>query len=309
MLVIRGDPRYARAVKVGFGSLTCQAGPGDRRKSGERYREALSLAAEAERLGFDSVWLSEHHFFADGYTPSPLVLAAAVAPRTERVAIGTGVLLAPLHHPVRLAEDAATVQLLAEGRLLLGLGQGWKREEFDLLGVDRTRRAALLESAVQTLREAWTGGLVTPKPEPPPPIWIGGMSERAVRRAARIGDVYLSSWSSVDDFRRRVEWAREECPEIEVAIVLPTFAWLGDYGAHIAEPFRYYVSCFRRGNDGDAPLVVGTHEQIAERMLEYQEAAGGSLSYTAEFAWPGLDRGVLAEAMALFAEAVIPLVR
>ena len=296
-------------MKVGFGSLTCQAGPGDGRTAGERYRDALSLATEAERVGFDSVWLSEHHFFADGYTPSPLVLAAAVAARTERIAIGTGVLLAPLHHPVRLAEDAATVQLLSDGRLILGLGQGWKREEFERLGVEHARRATLLESTVRALREAWGEGPVTPKPVPPPPIWIGGMSEAAVRRAGRVGDVYLSSWSDLEDFRRRVACAREARPDVEVAIVLPTFAWIGDYEQHVGDAFRYYVSCFQRGDGSGATLVAGTPDEVAERMLAYQDAAGGSLSYTAEFAWPGLDRAVLAEAMALFAERVIPLVR
>src|SRR5438876_9557692 len=102
-------------MRVGFGSLTCQRGPGDTRSDGERYREALDLAGEAERLGFDSVWLSEHHFFADGYTPSVLVQAGAIAARTETIAIGTGGLLGPLHNAVRLAEDAAAVQLPARG--------------------------------------------------------------------------------------------------------------------------------------------------------------------------------------------------
>jgi len=296
-------------MRVGFGSLTCQQGPGDARSVGERYRESLVLAAEAERLGFDSVWLSEHHFFADGYTPSLLVQAAAIAARTDRLAIGTGVLLAPLHNPVRLAEDAATAQLLSGGRLILGIGQGWRREEFDGLGVLYAGRHLRLDEIVATLRTAWDEGKVTPTPDPPPPIWIGGMSEPAVRRAARLGDAYLASWSTPEEFRRRVVWAREENPEVEVAIVLPTFAWEGDYEPHIQAPLAYYVSCFDRGGGKPAALVVGSPDEVAEQMLAYQEAADGALSYTAEFCWPGLDRGVLTEAMALFAGRVLPLVR
>jgi len=296
-------------MKIGFGSLTCQRGPGDPRSDGERYREALLLAAEAERLGFDSVWLSEHHFFADGYTPSLLVHAAAIAARTERIAIGTGVLLAPLHNPVRLAEDAATAQLLSDGRLVLGVAQGWKRDEFEGLGLQYQGRHVRFEEIVRTLREAWGDGPVTPKPEPPPPVWIGGMSEPAVRRAARLGDAYLASWSTVEEFRRRVVWAREEKADVEVAIVLPTFAWEGNYQAHIKEPLAYYVSCFGSAGDRLDGLVAGSPDEVAERMLAYLEAAGGTLSYTAEFNWPGLDRGVLAESMAIFAESVIPLVR
>src|SRR5712691_3791915 len=296
-------------MRVGFGSLTCQRALGDVRSDGERYREGLALAAEAERLGFDSVWLSEHHFFADGYTPSVLVHAAAIAARTNRIAIGTGVLLAPLHNPVRLAEDAATAQLLADGRLILGIAQGWRREEFDGLGVPYAGRHLRLEAIVGALRSAWGEGPVTPKPDPAPPIWIGGMSEPAVRRAARLGDAYFSSWSTPEEFRRRVVWAREEDPSVDLAIVLPTFAWEGDYRQHIEAPLAYYVSCFGRVGGPPETLVAGSPEEVAEQMLGYEQAAGGSLSYTAEFCWPGLDRSVLAEAMVLFAERVLPLVR
>lgn len=296
-------------MRVGFGSLTCQRGPGDARPDGERYRESLVLAADAERLGFDSVWLSEHHFFADGYTPSVLVQAAAIAARTTSITIGTGVLLAPLHNPVRLAEDAATVQLLAQGRLILGIGQGWRQPEFDGLGVPYAGRHSRLAQIVGVLRAAWSEGQVTPKPEPSPAIWIGGMSEPAVRRAARLGDGYLASWSSLEEFRERVRWARAESPDVEVAIVLPTFAWDGDYRRHIEAPLSYYAHCFGRASGLPETLVAGSPDEVAEQMLAYERAAGGALSYTAEFCWPGLDRGVLAEAMTIFAERVLPLVR
>ncbi len=296
-------------MRVGFGSLTCQRGPGDGRSDAERYREALDLAGDAEHAGFDSVWLSEHHFFADGYTPSLLVLAAAIAARTDRIAIGTGVLLAPLHNPVRLAEDAATAQLLSNRRLILGIAQGWKQDEFEGIGVPFRGRHHRFEEIVRTLRQAWREGAVAPKPDPPPPIWIGGMTEPAVRRAGRLGDGYLASWTSVDQFRERVAWARQENPEIEVAVVLPTFPWEGDYWRHIRAPLAYYISCFQGSGDTPDTLVAGRPDDVAERMLAYQEAAGGNLSYTAEFCWPGLDRKVLAEAMAIFADSIFPLVR
>jgi alkanesulfonate monooxygenase SsuD/methylene tetrahydromethanopterin reductase-like flavin-dependent oxidoreductase (luciferase family) len=135
------------------------------------------------------------------------------------------------------------------------------------------------------------------------------MSEPAVRRAARLGDGYLASWSSLDEFRERVRWARAESPDLELAIVLPTFAWEGDYRRHIEGPLSYYVSCFGRAGGLPETLIAGSPERVAEQMLAYERAAGGVFSYTAEFCWPGLDRGVLAEAMALFAERVLPLVR
>src|ERR671917_2017212 len=96
-------------IELGFGLITCQRGPGETRTDAEIYADALSLAEDAERLGFDSVWTSEHHFVDDAYMASVLPVCAAIAARTSRVAIGSAVLLAPLHDPVRLAEDAAAV--------------------------------------------------------------------------------------------------------------------------------------------------------------------------------------------------------
>ena len=118
------------------------------------YAECLEEIEESERLGFAGVWLSEHHFVDDGYLPSPLVVAAAVAARTERIKIGTNVLLLPMHHPLRVAEDAAVADLVSGGRFVLGVGQGYVQHEFETLGYERKYRPSLFEEGIEVIRQA-----------------------------------------------------------------------------------------------------------------------------------------------------------
>jgi alkanesulfonate monooxygenase SsuD/methylene tetrahydromethanopterin reductase-like flavin-dependent oxidoreductase (luciferase family) len=119
-----------RKVKVGY-QLDFRNPPGSTISFSELYRGSLAQVEAAERLGFDSIWLTEHHFTDDGYLPALMPAAAAIAARTTRVTIGTFVLLAPFWHPLKLAEDAAFVDVLSGGRLRLGIGLGYRAEEFE----------------------------------------------------------------------------------------------------------------------------------------------------------------------------------
>ena len=98
----------------------------------ELYRSHLELITDSEQMGFDDAWLTEHHFIDDGYSPSLLPIGAAIAARTRRLRIGTFLLLLPLHNPVRIAEDTATLDLISGGRFDLGVGLGYRPGEFDI---------------------------------------------------------------------------------------------------------------------------------------------------------------------------------
>jgi probable F420-dependent oxidoreductase len=169
----------------------------------ELFAALLRQIEFAEELGYDSIWITEHHFAEDGYAPSPLTLLAAIAARTKRVELSTDILLAPLYHAVRLAEEVATIDIISNGRAMLGLGMGYRDEEFAAFGTRRSERVRRTEEAIDVLRGAWgeapfsyTGRyyqlndlVVTPKPvrKPHPPLWLASASEPAARRAARLG--------------------------------------------------------------------------------------------------------------------------
>jgi alkanesulfonate monooxygenase SsuD/methylene tetrahydromethanopterin reductase-like flavin-dependent oxidoreductase (luciferase family) len=173
----------------------------------ELYAATLDHISRVEELGYDMVWTSEHHFIDDGYSPSVLSLCAAIAARTSRVRIGTQVALGPFYHPLRLAEDAATADILSAGRFQLGLGLGYRLEEYRTLGIPTAQRGRRLEELVRLLRAAWSPGelsftgeffdyhefSVTPKPvQQPIPVWLGAGSEPAARRAGRVADGLLA---------------------------------------------------------------------------------------------------------------------
>ena len=157
------------------------------------YGFTLELCEEAERLGCHSIWLTEHHLFDDGYLPQPLTMAAAVAARTRVVRIGTGIVIAPLHHPVEIAEQAAIVDIISSGRVEVGIGAGYRIPEFELFGADIAHRYGATDGCARELRRLWSG-VVTPAPvQSRVPIWLGYQGPQGAARAGRLGEGLLSA--------------------------------------------------------------------------------------------------------------------
>ena len=163
---------------------------------------ALDQCAWADRLGFATVTLSEHHGSPDGYLPSPLVLGAAIAARTRNLRLLLAALIAPLHDPIRLAEDIAVLDVISGGRVLPVVAAGYVESEFRAFGRRLADRARVMDEIVPLLERAWTGEpfeyrgatvRVTPRPvqRPRPPIFMGGASAAAARRAARQADHFI----------------------------------------------------------------------------------------------------------------------
>lgn len=159
------------------------------------HRWHLDLMAEADRRGVGALWVTEHHFVEDGYLPQPLTALAAVAARTERCRLGTGVVIAPLAHPMAVAEQAALVDVLSGGRLELGLGAGYVTPEFDAFGADFDQRYRDTDAMLAEIGRIHRDGGCTPEPvQDPIPLWAGYLGPVGARRAGRLG-VGLMTWN------------------------------------------------------------------------------------------------------------------
>jgi probable F420-dependent oxidoreductase len=309
------------------------------------YAECFEEIEESERLGFTGLWLSEHHFVDDGYLPSPLVVAAAVASRTRRLTIGTNVLLLPMHHPLRVAEDAAVVQLISGGRFVLGVGQGYVQHEFEALGFDRKYRPSLLEEGIEVIKRAWEEGRTgyegkrwrfddlpfEPRPEKRPPIYVGAFADPAIDRAVRLADGFLASTGGgalADTYRRvREALARhgrddEDFPFIASGVVYvhedPERAL-----ADVAPAISYQRSRYAEwGTDRDRPrpepirpedlpwerYLVGSPDEIAEGLIRlHQEAPYDHYCFWGRL--PGITHEQALANARLFASEVMPKVR
>ena len=176
-------------------------------EGGHLFEQSLREVCYAEELGFESVWLEEHHGVKNHYWPSPMTCLAGYATRTSKLLLGTDVIVLPFYHPVRAAEDAAMLDVISGGRFVFGVAIGYRPEEFALYDVPLKNRGARYAEAIGLIKQLWTEDDVTfagryfrvehakiePKPiaEPHIPLWLGGWGELSLKRAAELGDAWV----------------------------------------------------------------------------------------------------------------------
>lgn len=183
-----------------FGLLFRAQDPPDASNLTRRWKDILEAGQLAEEVGFDGLFLPEHHMMDDGYVPAPLVGLGALAAVTERVDLGTTIMLLPFYNPVQVAEHAAMVDVISGGRMILGVGVGNFEPEFELFGRTSKDQTKLFEESITIVQRLWKGedvehkseffdvkGRIRPLPKDGGRLWMGAMSFPGVRRAARFG--------------------------------------------------------------------------------------------------------------------------
>ncbi|MER6841150.1 LLM class flavin-dependent oxidoreductase [Streptomyces platensis] len=302
-----------------------------------RYRAAVEMAAFADDRGFTMVQTEEHHATTNGWMPSPLTFAGAVFGATRRIGVTVSALITPLHDPLRLAEDLASLDLLSGGRLITVAGLGYRPEEYAAHGKDWPGRGPLQDEVLQALLSAWTGEpftyqgrtvRVTPRPytRPHPPLLIGGSSRAAARRAARLGLPFFPS----AHLPELAAYYQEQCaahgtdgwvmqpPERTALLHLsedPDRTW-AEYGSHLLHEARMYASWQSAGSrsavrssarDVGALRAEGVYRVVTPDdcvRLARRTGAGGSLILHPLCGGMPVDEGW--RSLHLFAERVLP---
>lgn len=231
------------------------------------FEEITKATQLAERVGIDGVLFGEHHGSARNQFPALLNLLSALAARTERVQLGTSILLSALYNPVWIAEEAAQVDVISKGRLILGLGLGYQPGDFSHFAVPFANRVSLFEEGVEVIRRAWTerpfsfvgkrhrfrsvSVFPVPVQRPHPPIWLAGWTVEGVKRAARLGDAWvtdpiqnLAGLQAMAACYAEMRAARGLPPRTvlmrEILIDRSRSAALEHYGPGLLETYRYY---------------------------------------------------------------------
>lgn len=297
-----------------FGIYSSIADPPAGERLDRAVDEVIEEARLAEEAGFDSCFFGEHHQDRDGFLPSPLIVATAVAANTRTLNVGTSVILLPLHHPVHLAEDVTTLDIVSKGRIILGVGLGYQPADFRAFGVPMSERVGRFEESIEIIRRSWSADEfsfhgnhfvldnlhIRPAPYTPggPPLWIGASTIPGARRAGRLADGFVAGPSTdLTGTRRLLDAYRQGAQEAgrEPQVVLMRDAWVGAsraeaeqvYGPEVVAAYRYYwrngLAEFRSIESeseitlervADDRLVLGNPEECAAEFRRWSEETG-----------------------------------
>jgi alkanesulfonate monooxygenase SsuD/methylene tetrahydromethanopterin reductase-like flavin-dependent oxidoreductase (luciferase family) len=294
--------------------------------------ELTEEVTAAEEAGFSLALVPEHHDGPPGSLPDPLTVTAWLLARTNRIVIGPGVLLLPLHHPLHVAEQSSLLQQASGDRLVLAVGCGYQAHDFDRFGVDRADRVRLLEQGVDDIRTAWASGLVSLEQGHRPPIWLGTWSDAGVRRAAQLADGWLvdpiRSLAELEPMVRSYHDATTAAVR-DPRIILIREAWVAETNEQarrtfspVIEPiYRYYL---RRGafpsavptpdqltlEGGLADRVLcGAPETVTDQLVEAAKVSGARTCVLALRHPSGPPHDDVLRAIRLLGQQVLPAVR
>lgn len=324
-------------MKIGLSPLQGQAS----------FDETLRECEHAETSGFDSIWLGEHHNNPILH-PAPLVGLAAVASRTHRIELGTGVLLLPLYHPLMVAEEGAMVDMISGGRLILGVGAGYAPEEFAAFGHSLQERGSKMEESAVLLNRLWTeehvthrgkhfelnNATVSPRPvrRPRPPIWFGAWAGAAIRRAARLGDAWFigpsANLQEIAPCAALYREASSAAGKAQGAVALFRYVFVArsrdeamrTAGNAFIEAFermyfRWPHPVVRRPSGqltierlAENRIILGDPSACIDEIRRFQEALDIK-HLVCRFSVPGIERRACATSLDLFTREVMPALR
>ena len=313
---------------------------GSRLGAAELIGELVAEVQAADKAGIDLALVPEHHHGPPGSLTDPIVTTAWMLAKTERIRVGTGVLLAPLHHTVRLAEQGAILHEASGGRFFMGVGAGYQPVDFEIFGRDLEARRNELEDAIGFLRAAWTG---TPEPlthpvlprlvRSSPEIWMGAWSRWGVRAAARLADGWLADpIRSQDELVQMAEWYRAAAAEAgrTPRIHIMKHCWVGPtdeaarsvYGRVVEAVYRYYLregalgtdpqleaADLVLGRDLDARVICGSPATVRDRLVACMREVGAEGCTLALRHPAGPSHREVLEAIWLLGAEVLPEVR
>jgi alkanesulfonate monooxygenase SsuD/methylene tetrahydromethanopterin reductase-like flavin-dependent oxidoreductase (luciferase family) len=327
-----------------FGILLGVPYPGDF-DSVKMYQHISQQAQVASKSNFEALFAAQHYLIGPvAAMVQPLLLLSHMAAQVPGMYLGTSVFLLPFHHPVEVAEQTATLDVLSGGRFLFGVGQGYRDVEFESFGLEKGQRRHRLVEGLQVIRKLWAeddvtfqgqffqldGVSIAPKPlqEPGPPILIGADTVRSVSRVPAVGDHWIASRRHTKAFLRQAVPAYQAALERQEREFKGLFIFrdlcvagsAGEAEDRIKDAYeRMYQMYQRWGQPGERydlsfdelkqeRLIAGNPDEVAEQVMSYHQEFGAEFMWFTVY-WPGMEPQLALETIRLFGERVIPVIK